>query len=412
MILKKFEYRDQAGNLRKKSPAPVGFSLEERDTINSARLEQNVHYDPGTCFADLVRPDRITMVLPSTNWTIMDKKKEVLLREDITSINNQVIDLSDNLQAGFLALFFFNCNDGSQVSFDVEVHEFNTFDGITRDYLSWGKSNLPTMFFIFFALHMLCLVVWVMALSRNKMHAHKIHYLMAMLVFLKAISLFFEAIQYHTVKMDGHHHLSADLPYYFFLTMKGICLFVVILLIGTGWSFIKPFLGEKDKRIMMVVLPLQVIVNVAMIVVDTLNEGNSSWSTWRDVLRILDIVCCCAILLPIVWSIRNLREANTADGKVARNLVRLRQFRTFYILVVTYIYFTRIVVVLIRSALHYRVTWVAPCIFEFGTLLFYIFSGYKFRPGGDLYMAVEGEDLDELIDREEMEATHEPQAEA
>ena len=26
-----------------------------------------------------------------------------------------------------------------------------------------------------------------------------------------------------------------------------------------GWSFIKPFLGEKDKRIMMVVLPLQVL---------------------------------------------------------------------------------------------------------------------------------------------------------
>lgn len=71
LILKKFEYRDQAGNLRKNAPAPVGFSLEERDTINSARLEQNVHYDPGTCFADLVRPDRITMVLPSTNWTSM-----------------------------------------------------------------------------------------------------------------------------------------------------------------------------------------------------------------------------------------------------------------------------------------------------------------------------------------------------
>ena len=52
-----------------------------------------------------------------------------------------------------------------------------------------------------------------------------------------------------------------------------------------GWSFIKPVLGEKDKRIMIVVLPLQVIVNIAMIVVDTLNEGNSSWGTWRDILR-------------------------------------------------------------------------------------------------------------------------------
>ena len=35
-------------------------------------------------------------------------------------------------QAGFLALFFFNCNDGSRISFDVEVHEYNTFNGITQ----------------------------------------------------------------------------------------------------------------------------------------------------------------------------------------------------------------------------------------------------------------------------------------
>ena len=51
---------------------------------------------------------------------------------------------------------------------------------------------------------------------------------------LKAMSLFFEAIQYHVIKVYGHHKLSADVPYYFFLSVKGVCLFVVILLIGTG----------------------------------------------------------------------------------------------------------------------------------------------------------------------------------
>eukprot|EP00668_Euglena_longa_P016566 GGOE01020839.1.p1 GENE.GGOE01020839.1~~GGOE01020839.1.p1 ORF type:complete len:460 (-),score=148.71 GGOE01020839.1:338-1717(-) len=396
LILKQFEYHSPEGKLATAAPAPVGFALEERDTINTARLEQNYRYLPGTCFADWKRPDRIAMVMPSTNWTIMDKKKEILLSPSISKAHPQTIDLSGELQTGFLALFFFNCNEKSKVSFQVEVHEYNVF-GDVPDYLSLGKSNLPVMYLAFFVTYVACLTLWLHSLITNRAQVHKIHYLMACLVALKATSLFFEAVQYKVIKVHGHHYLSADVPYYFFLTVKGICLFVVILLIGTGWSFLKPFLGEKDKRILMVVLPLQVIINVAMIVVDTLNEGNSSWSMWRDLLRILDIVCCCAILLPIVWSIRNLREANLADGKVSRNLMRLRQFRTFYILVVAYVYFTRIVVVLIRSALHYKVTWVAPFIFELATLLFYAISGYKFRPGGEnTYLTVNQDDLDDL----------------
>ena len=31
------------------------------------------------------------------------------------------------------------------------------------------------------------------------------------------------------------------------------------------------------------------------------------WVYWRDILRVLDIVCCCCVLLPIVWSIKQLR---------------------------------------------------------------------------------------------------------
>jgi hypothetical protein len=397
LVVKHFEYVDPEGKLKTSSAAPVGFALEERDTVGLARLEQNYKYHPGTCFADWKRPDRVTMVLPSTNWTILDKKKEVLLLSNSSRLNPQRIDLTGQLSAGFLALFFFNCNDRSKVSFSVEVHEYNVFDDAGPDYLSLGMTHLPTMYLAFFVVYAACTTLWIHSLLVNRVYVHKIHHLMAVLVILKTISVLLEALQYKVIKVYGHHLLSADVPYYFFLSLKGICLFVVILLIGTGWSFLKPYLGEKDKHILMVVLPLQVVVNVTMIIVETINEGNKSWSTWRDILRILDIVCCCCILLPIVWSIRNLREANLADGKISRNLMRLRQFRTFYIVVVMYVYFTRIVVVLIRSALHYHVTWIAPFIAEFGTLVFYAVSGYKFRPGDDnAYLSVEPEDLDDL----------------
>jgi len=58
----------------------------------------------------------------------------------------------------------------------------------------------------------------------------------------------------------------------------------------------------------------------------------------------VDIICCCAILFPIVWSIKHLREASQTDGKAARSLHKLTLFRQFYVMVVSYIYFTRIVV--------------------------------------------------------------------
>ena len=32
----------------------------------------------------------------------------------------------------------------------------------------------------------------------------------------------------------------------------------VIVLVGTGWSYMTPFLRDREKRILMIVIPLQV----------------------------------------------------------------------------------------------------------------------------------------------------------
>ncbi len=47
-------------------------------------------------------------------------------------------------------------------------------------------------------------------------------------------------------------------------------------------------------------------------------------------------------------SIRHLQEASQTDGKAAASLRKLKLFRHFYILVVCYVYFTRIIVYLLR----------------------------------------------------------------
>ncbi|KAL6853714.1 hypothetical protein ACP4OV_019743 [Aristida adscensionis] len=55
-------------------------------------------------------------------------------------------------------------------------------------------------------------------------------------------------------------------------------------------------------------------------------------------------VGCCAVLFPVVWSMRSLRESSKTDGKAARTLAKLTLFRQFYVVVIGYLYFTSIIV--------------------------------------------------------------------
>lgn len=60
----------------------------------------------------------------------------------------------------------------------------------------------------------------------------------------------------------------------------------------------------------------QVFANIAIVITEEESPSVIDWFTWRDVFHLVDIICCCAILFPIVWSIKHLREASQTDGKV------------------------------------------------------------------------------------------------
>ena len=182
----------------------------------------------------------------------------------------------------------------------------------------------------------------------------------------------------------------------------------------------------------MAILVLQVINNIAIVVLTQETEGEHSFDRWTAVLHLVDILCCCAVLIPIVWQVNQLEKnmeqnqhsdddnEETADlfdededddehvpedefdstpsngsafhgGRKpahrapkrppdARLASKLKLFRYFYILVVAYIYVTRIVVYLFATTLSYKHTWIRYFVVEVVTLAFYVTVGIMFRP--------------------------------
>ncbi|XP_073066615.1 protein CANDIDATE G-PROTEIN COUPLED RECEPTOR 7-like [Primulina eburnea] len=276
------------------------------------------------------------------------------------------------------SLFFANCAPDSTVSMEVRTELYN-LDGPVKDFLSAGLTQLPSLYFCFSVVYFAFFGFWIFICLKNRRVVHRIHALMGLLVIMKALNLLAAAEDKHYVKVTGTPH-GWDVLFYIFQFIRVVLLFTVIILIGTGWSFLKPFLQEREKKVLMIVIPLQVLANVASVVIGETGPFIKDWVTWNQVFLLVDIICCCAIIFPIVWSIRSLRETSKTDGKAARNLAKLTLFRQFYIVVIGYLYFTRIVVFALRTIAAYKYQWVANAAEEIASLAFYAVIFYMFRP--------------------------------
>eukprot|EP01102_Stenamoeba_stenopodia_P016809 TRINITY_DN5911_c0_g3_i1.p1 TRINITY_DN5911_c0_g3~~TRINITY_DN5911_c0_g3_i1.p1 ORF type:complete len:439 (+),score=98.89 TRINITY_DN5911_c0_g3_i1:287-1603(+) len=348
--------------------ARVGFLIKKTETDSTRFIEENEDYK---CLLtdEVISPeDHILRIL---HWE----------REDFAPV---VIPAGAE---GFYNTYFINCEEEA-VNFNLRLEQYNVghnylLSAVTKNYLSAGTSPLPSVYGCLFILYISVLGVWVLGFLRapgNRVFS--IHYLMTVLIVIKTLSVLFKSIEMHYLKLRGHPG-GWDVIYYFFAFLRGVMMFVVIALIGTGWTFVKPFLSDKDKRIFLIVIPLQILDNIAMVIIEETTPGTQGWFTWKDIFRLVDIICCGAILVPIIWSIKHLKEASQIDGKAARNIQKLKLFRQFYLLVVSYIYFTRIIVYLLDATLPFRWVWLGDFFTEMATFAFYLTTGYKFRPVPD-----------------------------
>ena len=327
-------------------------------------------------------------------------------------------------------------------TFELDFHFMNFDRWGKQSYLTAGEMKLPLVFFYFAVSYAFCFFWWVTNIRKAQADRsptgrpviYAIHHIMSALILVKTITILLKSIRYHYLRVAGHAE-GWSFVYYVFFFLKGTFLFTVILLIGSGWSIVKPFLNDSEKKIILGILILQVINNIALVVLARETEGESTFQGWTAVLHLVDIFCCCAVLVPIVWQVNQLEkscsvedsedengeggfdkseEGNTMEDRAekGRILEKLKLFRSFYMLVVAYIYSTRIVVYLFATMLSYKHLWFQHLLVEMVTLSFYVVTGYQFRPSPEnAYLSVKREegngrslgDDDNFIDERELE---------
>lgn len=274
---------------------------------------------------------------------------------------------------------FANCAIETSVSMIVHFEIYNLDSNGKKDYLSDGKTQLPTLLSIYSLIYIPFLIYWTVICYKNRTFVHKIHILMSILLLMKSLNLIFEAEDKYHVKITGTPR-GWEALFFIFRTIRALLLFTVIVLVGTGWSFLKPFLQDNEKRLLMIGIPLQVLVNIAYIMETEQGPSAKNFGFWFTIFVFVDIACCFVIMIPVTWSIRTLRDTSKMDGRAATNLKKLRLFRDFYIALVVYLYFTRYSAIFLTVYLNYKDQWWCPMVTETATLGFYTTMYYLFQP--------------------------------
>lgn len=301
---------------------------------------------------------------------------------------------------GIFHTFWINCDNDKvkSYSFDLYLEQYNVIRG-SINYLSYSDIYNTEVYLAFAIIHFILLLIWFFRYLRKSRSVNIVHYMMSILMILKISSLISQSVMFYDLSRLGSND-GWNIATYIFRFLKTITFFTVIIMIGTGWRFIKPFLNDDEKKIFYIVIPLQIISNIALIISEETSLINPNWNLYIYVFKGLDILCSFIVLLPILWSKTHLKSASEIDGKKKQSLEKLFLFRMFYLSVVGYLYLSSTIGNLISASASIRNVWCRSLVEELFTLIFFIFVAVQFRPiKNNSYFK-----LDENNNEEEMES--------
>ncbi|KAF9116031.1 hypothetical protein BGX27_005264 [Mortierella sp. AM989] len=243
-------------------------------------------------------------------------------------------------------MLFVNC-PRSIVSYRLKTLEVNP----NNNYLSAGDIPLPKVYAGAAIAYFGASVLWLSMLLKRDTKVFWPHRLIFVLAVMIGIQKTFQAVK-------SYKDTYTDL--YDFAIIS-----------------IKPFLSQKDKKIILIIIPLQ-----------------------TQVFPMVDLISCIVILGVIIQTQRHLSEAAETEGKVAENKSKYKLWGSFYLITVVYIYLTRIMVEFLKVALPYQyVQWLVELLNEAITLGFYATIGWKFRPyANNPYTLIDEDDNDHDIE--------------
>eukprot|EP00758_Cryptobia_borreli_P006510 Tbor_TRINITY_DN5168_c0_g2::TRINITY_DN5168_c0_g2_i2::g.25610::m.25610 len=386
----------------------IGFVIDKVPSAVAARVEKSYAsmnaLNRRVCFID--DPTLVPNVLEARRIIKLNGALAEDLKKGFTFQRNIIVK-------GLYGVFFFNCrgynntenSDSSlkkiQVNFDVKFQMINIDSSGKPSYLPIGEQYLPLMFLIFAIIFLLLSAAWVNVILINRALASKIHYMMLFLVIMKAISLFFESTKYYHYSVSGESSMW-NVFFYVSLTIKSISLFSALILLGSGWSIAKFYLSDMDRKLLLIILPCQIMIHIIMAGLEAVSEGNKAWLFMQDILHILDLICCCCVILPLIWSVRKLQKVSATDDKAQFVVGQVKLLHQVYFVVVVYIYVSRIIVTIVESMVSFEYVWVGYMLRELIAIALYVFYGITFRPmEGSTYSRVSTE-MTEITRRREM----------
>jgi len=295
-------------------------------------------------------------------------------------------DTTDNyLPPGYYYFYVLKCDSGAQIDADFEWDAHNIMNDGKINYLPAGKIPLTKVALAFAFLWIAFSICWIILLLKGRKKVNRVHIFLACFLIFTTVSFFFEFGTYVVMGNEGGRK-AMGFFFFFFTIIRGLLFFLIIVIIGTGLSFIKRHLRRRELILIVSVVVLQFFSNIAYTVYENRPKTDPKRTTWMAVFRIADLICCCFVVIPILWSLNVLRKKVNlnSDGEDLeqdqKSITKLRLFQRYYLLVIGFVYIRIIINYLISSYVSYTNEWLIDFVDELLSLGFYSFICYLFRP--------------------------------